>query len=563
MNNKVKVGIIGLVTAFVVLAGVLLLMDVSKERAVTGDTITSVEAAKILSKTMNAVDITENKAEKGTVTYSENDTAMELPDIDKSYPIATYPNNKNLVVEIFCSPEKAGTGMDGWMAELAKKFNDSNQSVGGQSVGVAIRSMSSGPMVDYVSSGAYRPDALSPSAEMWAKMLEADGINLTVVSNKTVGNAAGVVIENGIYESLKSQYGEVTLKTIVQATADGVVVAGYTNPFASTAGLNFIAATLYSFDNANPLSNTAVEGFNSFQSNVPFVAYNTPQMRTAADNGSFTCFVNEYQQWYNDATLRSNYTFIPYGVRHDNPLYALADISSERLETLKLFADYCASADGQALAKKYGFDQLDYTADMPTTDGTTWEQMQKLWKQNKSAGKSIAAIFILDKSGSMSGAPMASLQTSLLNSMKYIGADNYIGVISYSTDVNIDLPLGKFDIEQQAYFDGAVRNLRASGSTNTYSAVAVGVDTLNKFVADNSNVQPLIFLLSDGAASDSRHKSSLKPVVDYYDIPIYTIGYNADLAELRELSNINEAASIDADTDDVVYQLRNLFNANL
>lgn len=563
MNSKVKVGIIGLVVAFVVIAGVLLLMDVSKETALTGDTITQSEAAKILEKTMSKVDITENKAEKGTVTYSENDTAMELPDIEKSYPIGAYPSNKSLVVEIFCSPEKAGTGMDGWMAELAKKFNDSNQSVDGQSVGVAIRNMSSGPMVDYISSGVYRPDALSPSADMWAKMLEADGVNLTVVADKTVGNVGGVVIENKIYESLKSQYGEVTLKTIVQATADGVVVAGYTNPFSSTAGLNFIAATLYSFDSANPLSNTAVDGFNSFQSNVPFVAYNTPQMRNAADNGSFTCFVSEYQQWYNDATLRNNYTFIPYGVAHNNPLYALADISSERLETLKLFADYCASSEGMALAKKYGFDQLDYTSDMPVTDGTTWEQMQKLWKQNKSAGKSIAALFVLDRSGSMSGSPMSSLQTSLLNSMKYINSDNYIGVISYSTDVNVDLPLAKFDIEQQAYFDGAVRNLRASGSTNTYSAVATAIDNLNKFTADNSDVQPLIFLLSDGSATDSSLKSNMKPVVDYYDIPIYTIGYNADLDELRELSNINEAASIDADTDDVVYQLRNLFNANL
>ena len=46
-------------------------------------------------------------------------------------------------------------------------------------------------------------------------------------------------------------------------------------------------------------------------------------------------------------------------------------------------------------------------------------------------------------------------------------------------------------------------------------------------------------------------------------IPIYTIGYNADIGALKEISRINEAASINADTDDVVDELRNLFNAEL
>ena len=38
-------------------------------------------------------------------------------------------------------------------------------------------------------------------------------------------------------------------------------------------------------------------------------------------------------------------------------------------------------------------------------------------------------------------------------------------------------------------------------------------------------------------------------------IPIYTIGYNADIDALEEISLINEGASINADTEDVVYKL--------
>ncbi|MBR5513907.1 MAG: hypothetical protein IKV85_07990 [Ruminococcus sp.] len=40
-------------------------------------------------------------------------------------------------------------------------------------------------------------------------------------------------------------------------------------------------------------------------------------------------------------------------------------------------------------------------------------------------------------------------------------------------------------------------------------------------------------------------------------------GYNANLEELGKLSAINEAASVNADSDDVVYALKNLFNAQV
>ena len=131
-------------------------------------------------------------------------------------------------------------------------------------------------------------------------------------------------------------------------------------------------------------------------------------------------------------------------------------------------------------------------------------------------------MFVLDCSGSMSGKPINSLKMSLSNSIKYINSTNYIGVVSYSNGVNVELEIGQFDINQQAYFMGAVDSLTASGNTATYSALSRAVI-----------------------------------------MPIYTIGYNADLDELKAISEMNEAATINADTDDVIYQLKNLFNANL
>ena len=73
----------------------------------------------------------------------------------------------------------------------------------------------------------------------------------------------------------------------------------------------------------------------------------------------------------------------------------------------------------------------------------------------------------------------------------------------------------------------------------------------------------MVFLLSDGKSNAGSSFSYISGAVSAAQIPIYTIGYNANLNELKSISELNEAATINADTDDVIYQLKNLFNANL
>ena len=48
-----------------------------------------------------------------------------------------------------------------------------------------------------------------------------------------------------------------------------------------------------------------------------------------------------------------------------------------------------------------------------------------------------------------------------------------------------------------------------------------------------------------------------------HQVPVYTIGYNADIDALKRISEINEAATINAESDDIVYQLKNLFNSEM
>ena len=519
---------------------------------------------RILQKSVSKVTLTKNHSGKGTITYDDSFDSTELPDIEKTYPLGENPSGCDVVVEIFSSPEKAGTGTDGWMLEMAKDFNRSGAKIGNKSVGVKLRSVSSGTQIDYIISNTYIPDAISPSAHMWCDMLESHGVEVHDITNRTVGNVAGVLVNSSTYSELEAQYGTVDINAVVSATIDGKLTTGYTNPFVSTTGLNFLAAVLNNFDSANPLSNAAVTGFQSFQNNIPFVAYNTLQMRNAAENGTFGCMMMEYQSYSQDVTLTSNYKFVPFGIRHDNPLTAVGNLSSEKMEALEMFAEFCKSDKAKKLADSYGFNQMDdYKGDGIKINGSSWTQMQKLWKTNKNNGKPIAAVFVLDTSGSMSGAPLNSLKMSLRNSIRYINSSNYIGVVSYASNVNVDLELAQFDLNQQAYFMGAVDSLTAAGNTSTFSALSQAVLMLRDFMKDNPNVTPMVFLLSDGKSNTGSKINDIGGAVAAAQIPIYTIGYNADLSELKSISELNEAATINADTDDVIYQLKNLFNANL
>jgi Ca-activated chloride channel family protein len=129
--------------------------------------------------------------------------------------------------------------------------------------------------------------------------------------------------------------------------------------------------------------------------------------------------------------------------------------------------------------------------------------------------------------------------------------------------VTINVPIAKFDLNQQALFKGAIEYLQPGGGTATYDAIIVAADMVEKAIKEIPDSKPMIFVLSDGETNVGYGLAEIQEVIKGLRIPIYTIGYNANIAALQKISSINEAASIDASTDDVVYQLRNLFNASM
>ncbi len=561
-TNGKTLGILGGIGAVVLVAiagGLFVTSNLGKPEY----EITEEEAVRKMDKLLREVSVTSVTPRKATVDFSDSNLANSLPDIEE-YPLSVVGDGQ-VDVEIFASPEKAGSGTDGWMNDAARAFNSAhNRTSDGKTMSVSIRNISSGMASDYIVSGKYLPDAYTPSNSMWGTMAVSNGAELFTVSDRMVGNVAGILLADDMVKTLTADYNDITIETITQAAMDGKVSMGYTYPYTSSTGLNFLVSSLYSFDSTNPLSNTAVESFQKFQATVPFVCYTTQQMRSAMNSGSLNACIMEYQTYVNDSVLQNKYEFIPFGVRHDNPLYEVGNIGTEREEVLKAFADFCASGDQQKAASHCGFNQMDtYTSAEPEFDAVTLLNAQQLWKQEKDSGKPVVAVFVADVSGSMSGDPLNRLKTSLVNASQYINSDNYIGLISYSNDVRINLPIAQFDLNQRSYFTGAVQDLTASGSTCTYDAVLQGIHMLRDAQQEIPDAKLMLFVLSDGETNVGCSFNSIDGIVSALNIPVYTIGYNADLAELGELSAINEAATIDADSEDVVYKLSALFNAQM
>lgn len=547
MNKKKKsdqtaLVIIGMVAAAVMF--IVLMSAIVSKLAKSGRSSSEVSVEEVIRHT----DVTDATPVKGTVNLDSSNLYDELPDISK-YPLKV-TGRGDIVIEIATSGEKAGDGTDRWLIDVAENFNKEGFTTGsGRSIGMSVRSVPSGTAADYIMSGKYVPDIYTPSNTLFGEYAKVNGADLEVGKERLVGNTAGILVKKG------SSYTD--FDSVITAVQANEIQMGYTNPQTSATGMNLLLTLLEDGE----------ESFTSFNKNIPYVAYTTQQMRDSAANGTLDGMLTEYQAYINDDNLKNAYTFIPFGVRHDNPAYICnkGSKSADELEAINIILDYSVSESQQKIATRYGFNANDeYTSDLQFT-GADVTSALKTYKKAKDNGKDIIAVFVADCSGSMDGDPMLQLKESLSNGANYINDNNYIGLVSYSTDVTRELPIAQFDLNQRSYFQGAIDNFYANGGTSTYEALSVAIDMVKKEKENHTDAKCMIFLLSDGYANGRYDYKDLESAIDSEDIPVYTIAYGsgANTDELKNLSNINEGAAINADSDDIVYKIKSLFNSQL
>ena len=536
--------------------------NVRLDKASTVKALPREDAIVEMDTLLQNVNVSTVKSPKLDIYMDEEADAIALADID-TFDI-TVKGSGAIDIEIATVSEFTGSAPDDWLNIVAKDFNKEKFEVNGKTASVTLRSMSAGEVVTYVSAGAYKPNVYIPSNDAWGKMLEASGVGITRLTYRIAGNTAGILMSKKAYESFHEKYKDDTVSNVLKAATVGDIMFAYTNPYTSSTGFNILTAMLKDFDNSDPLSAKASAALLEYQKTAPPVAYTTSVLRNQARKGIIDTMVMEEQAYTNTPELK-DYKFLPFGIRHDHPVYTFGWNSEEENEVAKMFVDFCLNEKNQKLATEKGFNKNDSykSQDSGLTD-TGYLTAQSLWKQNKKSGKPIVAMFICDVSGSMAGEPLASLQSSLVAATPYISSEHYVGLMSYSEDVTINLPIEQFDSKQKAYFAGEVKDLIANGGTGTYDAVLSAVDMLNKKMEEIPDATPLIFVLTDGEATTGYSLDRIAPVIAGMQVPVYSIAYNySDNGDLEVLSNINEAAVIKADTDDIVNQLRNLFNTQL
>lgn len=551
MNNKKNKSVMTSIGAFVIVAIVacivIIMTAVSKN-----------SSGKSLDTLLKRVDYHTATPKKASINISDTSLYDELPEINK-YPLAVEGYGQ-IDIEIFTSGEKAGSGNDSWLIDCAERINAQGiQTQSGKTVSLSVRSISSGLAADYILSGKYLPDLYTPSNQLFGEYAIANGANLELYSERLVGNTAGILVRKN------SGYSDV--EQVIQDVMDGKLNIGYTNPQTSATGLNLLIEILKNNGNGDVMADSAAEAFAKFNNNIPFVAYTTQQMADSASNGTLDGMVTEYQAYVNDSNLKTTYEFIPFGLRHDNPVYIVdkRSKSSDEMEAIDLIVEFLLSDECQKIATKYGFNQNEEYTDVYPVSGADVTQSLNVYKAKKDSGNDIIAVFVADCSGSMDGDAINELKNSLSNGMQYINANNYVGLVSYNNDVTIEVPIAPFDLNQKSYFQGAINGLVANGGTSSYEAICVGLKMIEDVRVDHPDAKCMLFLLSDGKANGDYELRDIESAVKESSVPIYTIGYTsmADMNSLGMLSDINEAACISADSDDIVYKIKSLFNAQL
>ncbi len=503
---------------------------------------------------------------RANIALTNTNLLSLLPEISE-YPVTLNVRETSSVevAEIFTSSEKSGKGRDGFYLEMAELFNrQQNKISDGRTAQIAIRKIASGVGAQFILAQRHVPDAFSPSNNLWGEMLIAQGIKLETIAERTAPNTAGVIVRSSKKDEITSN-GKLDIQKLLTAVTSGDFAMGYTNPYQSSTGLNFLLTILNAFadgDEQQFLAPDVSSAFEAFQTGVPFVAQTTLQMRDAAVNsGVLDALVMEHQSWVNVKGM-GDYEFIPFGVRHDSPLYATAEADSSEREVLGLFAEFIAA--NQKKVSEYGFGkQSDYDNAYSIDNGAVILNAQKLWKEKKSGGRPIAAMFVADVSGSMDGTRIKNLKRALVESSDLISTTNAIGLVSYNDSVNIDLFIRPFNVQQKSLFIGAVERLSAGGGTATNDAVLSAASELVRFSADHPDHKLVIFVLSDGDTNKGLEYEDVSSVMEWVGIPIHAIAYELSSDHLKAMAGLAEGAYIESSADSASFRIGNLLNAEM
>jgi Ca-activated chloride channel family protein len=228
-----------------------------------------------------------------------------------------------------------------------------------------------------------------------------------------------------------------------------------------------------------------------------------------------------------------------------------------------LFAIHAESQEFKDKAADYGFEPPAYQSAMSIPSGDTLIEAQQLWKDKKDGGRPVYAVFVTDVSGSMDGSRIAAVKTALESAREFISPDASIGMVEFSDITRKRLEVADFDLNQQARFAAATQDMIPIGGTAMYDGIVVGLSMLVEQRAVDPSAKYLLVVLTDGETRDGLSFDDVAEVIAGVRIPVFTVGFEADIDELGRLASLVEAANINASEGNVEFKLASLFNAGV
>ncbi|MBR3280291.1 MAG: VWA domain-containing protein [Clostridia bacterium] len=552
--------LIAIIVFGVIYATINLTQNVGK----TTSTVNMESSAKKLNTLYQNINVKTLNVQRGAVNSDEEKIAV-LPDISE-YPFVVKPTTDSFIT-IYASLDKANESEDSWLVQIGNAFNQSNPTINGVPVSVGIRAIPSNLGAEFILSEKYTPDAYMPSSKMYGAMLDTKEKKYSIASESIVKNVSGIVISRSVKNKINQEAGKSDFDAIINSVITSNTLIGYTNPLSNEDGLNFLVALLQTFDGNYLLSDSAMSKLRAYQDKIPYVSYDVLQLQESLKNGTIDGFASNYQAYYTNPSLRNNYDFVPFGYRQDAPVYAIGELSSSKSDILNKFVEYCLNNDNQTKATNMGFNaHQDYAYNVAELDGITVMDAQSAWKKEKNGTSDLTAVFVADISGSMEGSPLLKLKASLNRAATFIDENTNIGLVTFSDTVNIALPIAKFDSAQKSYFSNAVKSMRPGGGTAMFDAIVVAEHLLLEQQSKNPNTRLMMFVLTDGESNRGYGLEDIEEITRGLKIPVYTIGYNLEdegIEALEAVADINEASTMDADSDNVIYKLESLFNAQM
>lgn len=153
----------------------------------------------------------------------------------------------------------------------------------------------------------------------------------------------------------------------------------------------------------------------------------------------------------------------------------------------------------------------------------------------------IDVVCVIDRSGSMGGAPLESVRSAVAHLLRLAGPQDRVGVVAFGSEVELVLALDHHDT------DAAIRRVRAitiEGSTNLSGGWLKGIELLESSVRPDALRR--VIVLTDGHANvgetDPDRLTRIASAARSHGVTTTTIGFDDGYDE-RLLSTIADAGS--------------------